>query len=98
MAIMGWGKPKKTDTRNTDKRGNTGGGSSTGRSGQKRGGSGQTGDPADAVDRGLMTCPKCSGSTKVGAPAAEADGGGVFDGASQIDCPRCGGTGQVKKK
>ncbi|WP_256789878.1 hypothetical protein [Frankia sp. AvcI1] len=89
---MGWGKSKDeggggsgTSGRNADKRGNTGGGSSTGRSGQKRGGSGHTGDPGDAIDRGTLTCPKCNGSGKVGAPAAEADEDGMFDGASKID-------------
>ncbi|KJE19377.1 hypothetical protein FF36_06339 [Frankia torreyi] len=90
---MGWGGSK-----HTDKRGNTGGGSSTGRSGQKRGGSGHTGDPADSVDRGTLTCPKCLGSGMVGNPAAEQDAGEEFDGASQIRCPRCSGTGQVNAK
>jgi DnaJ-class molecular chaperone len=90
---MGWG-----GSRNADKRGNTSGGSSTGRSGQKRGGREKTGDPADSVDRGTLTCPKCLGSGQIGNPAAEQDAGEPFDGASQITCTRCNGTGQVKAK
>ncbi|MCK9898067.1 hypothetical protein, partial [Frankia sp. AgB32] len=89
--LMGFG-------RNADKRGTTSGGSSSGRSGQKRGGSGKTGDPADAVDRGTLTCPVCLGSGSVGNPAAEQHEGENFDGASMIRCARCSGSGEVKKK
>lgn len=84
--------------RNSDKRGNTGGGSSTGRSGQKRGGKNYTGDQNKAVDQGVLTCGVCQGSGEVDRPHKEGDEEGAFDGADSMTCGTCGGSGSVKKK
>lgn len=82
--------------RNTDKRGNTSGGSSTGRSGQKRGGKDSTADPNTQVDRGTLTCPKCSGSGQVAVPRMEGDEDGTYAGEDYKTCTKCGGSGTVK--
>lgn len=81
-----------------DKRGNTSGGSSTGRSGQKRGGKGMTSDPDDAVDQGTMTCTTCNGSGSVGRPQAELDEDGTFAGNHTQRCGTCSGSGKIPKK
>jgi hypothetical protein len=96
---MGWG-------RNSDKRGSTSGGSSTGRSGQKRGGRDATPDPNDVADRGMLTCPKCSGAGRLGVPRYETithvdDDGNVeevehYAGEDYKQCKKCAGTGKVK--
>jgi DnaJ-class molecular chaperone len=78
-----------------NKRGNTGGGASSGRDGTKRGGKDYT--PEISVDQGTMTCPRCSGSGEVRRPHVETDEDGGFTGSDQMDCPRCGGSGTVKK-
>lgn len=83
--------------RNADKRGNTGGGSSTGRSGQKRGGRDYTADLFVAADHGILTCPSCIGAGEVFAPRQEVDADGPFDGADRTPCPRCGGVGTVAR-
>ncbi len=82
---------------NKDKRGVTGGGSSTGSGGTKRGGSGRT-PISDGVDRGLLTCPKCLGETQIGNPAQEQDKDGNYIGEDLVKCPRCNGTGTVTGK
>lgn len=102
---MAWGRSKDegggrsgTSGRNRDKLGNTGGGSSTGRSGTKRGGRDYTADENLAEDQGTLTCPRCSGSGEVFAPKVETDEDGGFAGSDKITCPRCGGNGSVAKK
>ena len=80
-----------------NKRGNTGGGASSGSGGTKRGGSGRT--PLNDGERSTtLTCPRCQGEGQIGNPAAEKDEGGTFTGRDLIKCPRCGGSGTVKSK
>ncbi len=80
-----------------DKRGVTGGGSSSGSGGTKRGGSART-SISDGVDLGLLTCPKCRGEKQIGNPAQEQDEDGNYIGEDLVTCPRCNGTGTVKGK
>ncbi|WP_163550740.1 MULTISPECIES: hypothetical protein [Frankia] len=87
-AAVTWG-------RHADKNGNTSGGSSTGRNGQKRGGRTYTADQVVAADLGVLTCPRCSGAGDLFIPKAEMDRSGSFDGSDEVTCPRCGGTGTV---
>jgi hypothetical protein len=85
-----------------NKRGNTGGGVSSGKDARgrvtiKRGGSGRT----PLVDEGpteLIMCPRCLGEGQIGNPAVEQDEDGNYTGRDLQQCPRCGGTGRVKKK
>jgi hypothetical protein len=77
-----------------NKRGNTGGGASTGSGGTKRGGSARTPITDDAG--GVLDCPRCLGEKEIGNPAAEQDEDGVFTGRDLQRCPRCNGTGTVR--
>jgi hypothetical protein len=80
-----------------NKRGNTGGGASSGRGGTKRGGSGRT-PITDQSSTNLITCPRCLGEGQIGNPAAEQDADGTFTGRDLEECPRCGGEGTVTGK
>ncbi len=90
---MGWGGSK-----HNDKRGNTSGGSSSGRSGQKRGGTSYTADQNSNQDRGPLTCTQCNGAGKIDRPVEERDEDGQFAGADRMDCPTCDGTGKINQK
>jgi hypothetical protein len=79
-----------------NKRGNTGGGASSGRDGTKRGGSGRT-PLTDSQSSDTLTCPRCLGEKQIGNPAAEQDEDGIYTGRDLQECPRCGGTGGVTK-
>lgn len=76
-----------------NKRGNTGGGASSGSGGTKRGGSARTPIADSGTD--AAGCPRCLGEGQIGNPAAERDVGGVFTGEDLQECPRCAGTGTV---
>jgi hypothetical protein len=76
-----------------NKRGNTGGGASSGSGGTKRGGSART--PIVDSGRSSVDCPRCLGEGQIGNPAAEADEDGVFTGSDLQRCPRCEGKGTV---
>jgi DnaJ-class molecular chaperone len=92
-----------------NKRGNTGGGASSGRGGTKRGGK----DPVvrddtdpDRRKKGGSTgdrpvefgdCSACNGLGEVEAPRSEVDEDGAFRGAQVVTCTACGGEGKVKK-
>lgn len=79
-----------------NKRGNAGGGASSGTGGTKRGGSGRTPiDDESTGTAGTLTCPRCLGHQQIGNPAAESDEDGVFTGRDLQKCPRCDGTGRV---
>jgi hypothetical protein len=77
-----------------NKRGNTGGGASSGSGGTKRGGSART-PISGGVDRGVLTCPRCLGEKQIGNPATESDEDGDFTGEDLQECPRCRGKGTV---
>ncbi|WP_239310139.1 hypothetical protein, partial [Frankia sp. Cj3] len=79
-----------------NKRGNTGGGASSGSGGTKRGGKDYT--SSHSVDRGTMTCPRCSGSGEVERDHVETDGDGGFSGADRMTCLRCNGRGTVASR
>lgn len=96
---MGWGS--------RDKRGNTGGGSSSGKHGQKRGGKAATehpkidsylnkkGGPGGDILNQPTQCPRCGGQGEIAAPKVEKDEDGTFSGHAMIKCPRCGGKGTL---
>ncbi|CAO5186160.1 CR-type domain-containing protein [Frankia sp. AiPs1] len=79
-----------------NKRGNTGGGVSSGRSGTKRGGSART--PIDGRAPGMppSACPRCQGEGQIGNPAIERDAGEAFSGEDLKRCPDCAGSGRLR--
>ncbi len=79
-----------------NKRGNTGGGASSGSGSTKRGGKDYT--ASHSVDHGTTTCPRCSGTGEIVRDHVETDEDGGFSGADRMTCPRCGGEGTVTRR
>jgi hypothetical protein len=78
-----------------NKRGNTGGGATSGRGGTKRGGSARTPIDGHNPRPPALACTRCQGEGQIGNPAAERDAGDTFSGEDLVTCPDCAGRGTL---